>query len=77
VESDNDPDEFQRYVSFHRCQVYRATQEEKPDVMGVKLPLVCRHLNFDGNIGECSCAIYETRPKICQDFLCNAAKKED
>lgn len=75
VESDNDLQEFQRYVAYHRCEVYRVEQEGKPDVMGVKLPLVCRHLDFDGNTGLCSCAIYETRPKICRDHLCNAAKE--
>jgi len=45
-----------------------------PEVLGVKMPLVCQHLKYNPKTGVSSCAIYENRPKVCRDFLCEAAK---
>lgn len=33
----------------------------------------CQHLRFDEN-GQSECAIYEERPAICRNFLCQPAQ---
>lgn len=76
IQSDDDKLEMQRFVALHGCEVYRVQEDGHPDVMGVKVPLNCRHLQYDGNSGHCSCAIYENRPEICRGHLCNAAKEK-
>lgn len=77
IELAKDSQEFARYVSYHRCEVFGVDLEDgRGEVLGVKIPLTCQHLEFDGNTGLASCAIYETRPQICKDHQCNFAKGE-
>jgi len=42
---------------------------------GVIVPLRCKHLRFNKKTREARCAVYDKRPKMCRDFLCEAAKE--
>jgi Fe-S-cluster containining protein len=69
--------EYARYVAAHRMKVMVVDLEDGgARALAVMVPLTCEHLEYDGNTGLCSCAIYEARPKICRDHLCNAAKED-
>jgi len=50
---------------------------DEPDVLACKVPLICQHLTFNPKTGLSACAIYEDRPPICRNFLCEAARRED
>jgi Fe-S-cluster containining protein len=77
IKVDADEQEFSRYVSYHRCDVRRVDLGDGgAEALGVKMPLVCEHLRYNPKTGLSSCAIYENRPKVCRDFLCEAAKEE-
>uniref|UniRef100_A0A6M3IEC3 Uncharacterized protein n=1 Tax=viral metagenome TaxID=1070528 RepID=A0A6M3IEC3_9ZZZZ len=64
-----DPQEIARWWQYHHCQpcLYPA-KDGDGFRLGVKVPLTCQHLEWQD--GVTSCAIYETRPKVCQDYFC-------
>ena len=73
ADPDRDEKELSKWYAYHRCQAYRVPSENGRSLMGVKIPLVCAHL--DRVDGQWGCGIYETRPVICRDYLCPAAKE--
>jgi Fe-S-cluster containining protein len=76
VEEDKNDQELARWIACHGVQVRGLVQKEgTPPVLQITIPLICKHLQYDGNTGLCSCAIYDKRPKICREHLCNAAKE--
>ena len=63
-----DPQELARWWAYHHCEPMAYPSPDGSLCLGVKVPLVCRHLT--NRRGVFSCAIYETRPKVCQSYFC-------
>ena len=63
-----------QWYSHHHCDV--KVDSETGD-LAIFIPLVCKHLNYDTKSGISHCMIYETRPQICRDYLCEAAEKDN
>jgi Fe-S-cluster containining protein len=68
IEVDNDPNDFGKWLSYHHCDIKRMQTEGQPDTLGVRVPLVCKFL--DHNAGIATCRIYEKRPNICREYVC-------
>ena len=62
-----DAHELGRWLSYHGLQV-----TENQGHLAILLPQPCQHLVEQD--GKCSCAIYSTRPAMCRDYLCEAAR---
>ena len=69
IRVDDDPQEFARWLAYHRCDV-KGLPTEDGDVLMIRIPMVCKHLAYDKQ-GLASCKIYDTRPQICRDHLCD------
>jgi Fe-S-cluster containining protein len=74
TDPDNDVNGIAKWYAFHRCQVCRVTNAEGKANLGVKIPLVCIHLERMN--GAWACKIYEDRPVVCQKYLCESAKHD-
>lgn len=59
-----------KWLEHHGCKLERLG----PNTVGVRIPIICKHLVFDDRTGLASCAIYEQRPAICRDHWCRRAK---
>lgn len=64
----DDKSELGRWIASHRCDVF-----DMDGNIGMKIPLVCIHLDFDKSTAVYFCKIYNNRPKLCVDFLCDRA----
>ena len=63
--------EGSKWVELHGCKVTRKNGD-----ISVIVPAICDHLYFDPGKMHFVCGIYNERPKVCRDYLCNEAKKE-
>jgi Fe-S-cluster containining protein len=63
--------DFGRFLAYHGL-VMRDRADGQMEVYGESK---CRQLKSDAK-GAYSCAVYETRPQICRDWLCEDARKE-
>jgi hypothetical protein len=61
------------WYSYYHCEI-RA--EEETGNIAIFIPLTCQHLNFNPETGMAVCLIYNDRPQICREYLCEAAKNE-
>jgi len=68
VAADADAQELGRWAALHRCDPLRFPS----GCLAVRVPLVCRWLEFDGT--HYRCHDYEHRPQICRDYQCDRAK---
>lgn len=59
------------WYSHHHCSV---KVNEEDGSLAVFIPLVCKHLGYDTKSGMAWCMIYKDRPKICRDYICEAAE---
>lgn len=62
-----------RWYSYHHCEV---KIDDRDGGMAINIPLVCQHLIYDTKSGMAFCAIYDDRPDICKDYLCEAAERD-
>lgn len=62
-----------RWYSYHHCQV---KIDDRTGGMAIIIPLVCQHLEFDPASGTAICLIYDKRPQICRDYICEAAESK-
>ena len=69
-----DTQELARWFTDHHITVMPVSRPGG-DVLGLRIPLVCQHLEFDTASGTAHCLSYDTRPQLCQDYICQAAKK--
>ena len=74
VPADQDREGLARWLSYHGCEPMRYPGENG-DVLAVKIPLPCKHLACEPESGKTSCLIYESRPRVCRDYLCDKAKE--
>lgn len=65
--------ELGRWFEEHHCKVI-PVQRDEGTVLGLRIPLICRNLEIDTSSGTAHCMIYETRPQICRDHICEAAR---
>lgn len=72
INIDKDDKEVGLYFQHHHCAIVRKELEDGSSCLGVRVPLVCRHLSLKS--GVASCGVYEKRPVICQEYLCQRAK---
>lgn len=63
-----------RWYSYHHLDV---TIDEEGGGMAINIPLVCQYLIYDTGSGMAYCKIYETRPQICREYICESANGED
>lgn len=63
-------DEDLRFLVYHGVVMRRAANGQV-QIYGESR---CSKLKSDGK-GRYKCAIYETRPRLCRDWLCDAARK--
>lgn len=61
-----------QWYSYHHCEI-RA--EEGTGNMSIMIPMVCQHLNFNPETGFAACLIYDKRPQICREYLCEAGAR--
>ena len=59
-----------KWIQLHGCEIKHSKNE-----LAVIVPAICDHLYFDPKEGF-ACGIYNDRPKICRNYLCDKAKKE-
>lgn len=64
-------EDYGRFLAYHGLCL-RAREGGGMEVYGESK---CRHLKSDAK-GRYRCAIYDDRPKICRDWLCDDARKE-
>ena len=74
VPADQDEQDLARWLLYHGCEPMRYPTPEG-DVLAVKIPLPCKHLAREPRGGKTSCLIYENRPKVCREYLCEKAKE--
>jgi Fe-S-cluster containining protein len=72
INLENDDQEFGLYFQHHHCQITKRELDDGSTCLGVRIPLVCKHLSLKG--GVASCRVYEKRPVICKNYLCQRAK---
>ena len=70
----DDPEEMGRWYRYHHLKVM-SVPRPGGDVLGVRVPLPCEHLEFDTATATAFCMIYATRPQICRDHICEAMEK--
>lgn len=70
-----DPAGMEQWFQNHHMKVYPVPG--KKNVIGVRIPLTCRHLEYDTDSGVAFCMDYENRPKLCRDYMCPIAKKDE
>lgn len=75
IPADDDKQEIGRWIQCHGCEPMRyPSKDGKEDVLAVKIPIVCQHL--EQNDGVYGCKIHSTRPKVCQNYFCKRAQDE-
>lgn len=67
---DHDPMEIVSYLEAHNCKVYDGEQ-----CLMLRIPMNCQHLEFDTATNTAHCLIYDRRPQLCRDYLCDAARE--
>lgn len=74
---DNDPQGQAQWFENHYLTVYPVPVDDDGEkTLVVRIPLVCRHLEFDTATATAFCMDYENRPQMCRDHLCPVAKGE-
>lgn len=67
-----DRKEIARYFSLHHCEpmIYPA---DNGAVLALKIPLVCKWLEYDEEKKVYRCKDYEHRPVVCREYFCKRA----
>ncbi len=71
---DKDEKEIGRWLYLHHCDVMKYPSP-KGDVLAVRIPLVCKWLEYDEEAGCYRCKEYEHRPIVCRQYFCKRAKE--
>lgn len=71
-----DKREIGRWASYHPGVQVMRHRKDGVDYLAIKVPSDCMFLTKDEK-GLYGCAVYESRPQICKEYLCQAAKDDD
>jgi len=66
-----DKKEIGRWLQGHGVQIMKM-DNGKEEVLAIQFNSICGHLAFEGN--QTACRIYENRPVICREHICERAK---
>lgn len=71
---EGDEQNMERWFENHHLRVFQVPGKE--GMIGVRIPLTCRHLEYDTATATAYCMDYENRPQMCRDYICPLAKGE-
>lgn len=73
VPLDNDTREIGRWAFYHGVKTSKYNIDGT-NYLAVGLPGECKYLKQKDGLYECS--IYENRPRICKDYICEKSKED-
>lgn len=63
------------FFEAHHCIVAPNKKPGLEHMFQIRVPLNCKYLSVQN--GVATCVIYDKRPRICSEYRCERAKKDD
>ena len=65
-----------QWIKWHGCEPMRYPGKDG-DVLAIKIHIPCEHLVIDTETKLATCLIYDRRPPLCRNYLCDKSKQLD